>query len=166
MKNKPIYRCRVNKRWRSTAYGLICFWVIKDLFVHQMQSLNILIKEIIAAFLIHLDWRYSTFRWICLIRWSTQCASSFINSAISYYIYRTKSFADNILLHCASFIFFLQNYSQARNLAEKIQNFVDKLFALICGPKLKSDVIKYYLLKSFLILLLFGDLLHSILLIF
>ena len=59
MKNKPIYRCRVNKRWRSTAYGLICFWVIKDLFVHQMQSLNILIKEIIAAFLIHLDWRYS-----------------------------------------------------------------------------------------------------------
>ena len=146
MKNKPIYRCRVNKRWRSTAYGLICFWVIKDLFVHQMQSLNILIKEIIAAFLIHLDWRYSPSDGFV---WLDEVLNALKVSSTQQYL-----------------IIFLQNYSQARNLAEKIQNFVDKLFFLICGPKLKSDVIKYYLLKSFLSLRLFGDLVHSILLIF
>ena len=150
MKNKPIYRCRVNKRWRSTAYGLICFWVIKDLFVHQMQSLNILIKEIIAAFLIHLDWRYSPsdgFLWLDEVLNAIK-----VSSTQQYLI--------------SPIIFFLQNYSQARNLAEKIQNFVDKLFALICGPNLKSDAIKYNLLKYFLLLLLFADLVQSIFLIF
>ena len=146
MKNKPIYRCRVNKRWRSTAYGLICFWVIKDLFVHQMQSLNILIKEIIAAFLIHLDWRYSPLDGYV---WLDEVLNALKVSSTQQYLIISivrRAFTRITYLIVQVSIFFLQNYLQARNLAGQIQKFVDKLFALICGC---NFVIKYNLLSTF-----------------
>ena len=124
MKNKPIYRCRVNKRWRSTAYGLICFWVIKDLFVHQMQSLNILIKEIIAAFLIHLDWRYSPLDGFV---WLDEVLNALKVSSTQQYliIFIGRKVSPRILYFIVQVLyFFLQNYSQTRNLAEKIQTLL------------------------------------------
>ena len=116
MKNKPIYRCRVNKRWRSTAHGLICFWVIKDLFVHQMQSLNILIKEIIAAFLIHLDWRYSPLDGYV---WLDEVLNALKVSSTQQYLIISivrRAFTRITYLIVQVSIFFLQNYLQARNL--------------------------------------------------